>query len=255
MKFRVLGCSSTIGGGSQTSSYLIDDDILIDAGTGVSNLSLDALEKIDHIFLTHSHLDHIACLPLISDAVSTRRAKPITIHARPQTLELLRRHVLNWKIWPDFTEIPTPQTPFMTLKEMAPGDNWEHEGRRIHSVSVNHTVPAVGYLVSTANECLALSGDTTVTDEFWEVVNGCENTRYLVLETTFPDKEFALATLSKHLCPSMVQGELKKLHLRPEIYITHMMPDDRSTIMAELNERNPDFTIKPLEADHVFELN
>lgn len=255
MKIRVLGCSSAIGGKARTSSYLIDDDVLIDAGTGVGNLELDELQKIDHVFLTHSHLDHIACLPLIADSVGALRDKPITIHARPQTIELLRKHIFNWQIWPDFTAVPTVKEPFMKLEDFSPGDLWEHQGRQIRSVSVNHTVPAVGYLISNGSQCLALSGDTTVTTEFWEAINEISHTRYLILETTFPDQQVELATISKHLCPSMVQGELKKLQVRPEIYITHMMPNDEAAIMSELRERITDFKLNRLETDHVFELN
>ncbi len=254
MKVRVLGCSSAIGGEARTSSYMIDDDILIDAGTGVGNLGLDALQKIDHVFLTHSHLDHIACLPLIADSVGSLRDKPITIHARAATLELLRKHIFNWQIWPDFTSVPTVDAPFLKMEELSPGVVWENKGRKIRSISVNHTVPAVGYLISSNSSCLALSGDTTVTNEFWDVINSCDDTRYLILETTFPDSQVELASVSKHLCPSMVQGELKKLHTRPEIFITHMMPSDEAEIMSELRERNPDFDLQRLVSDQVFDL-
>jgi ribonuclease BN (tRNA processing enzyme) len=255
MKIRVLGCSSAIGGDARTSSYLIDDDILVDAGTGVGNLDIEALKKIDHVFLTHSHLDHIACLPLISDSVGALRDKPVTIHARPQTLELLRKHIFNWQIWPDFTVVPSEEAPFMTMEEFTPGDLWESNGRQIRSVSVNHTVPAVGYLVGNGNQVLALSGDTTVTNDFWQAINESKNPRYLILETTFPDAQVELASVSKHLCPSMVQGELKKLQRKPEVFITHMMPGDEATIMAELRERLPGFTLNRLEPNQVFELN
>lgn len=254
MKIRVLGCSSGIGGKALTSSLLIDDDILIDAGTGVGHLELDALKKIDHVFLTHSHLDHIACLPLMADSVGALRDKPVTVHARAATLELLRKHIFNWQIWPDFTTVPAVDTPFLKMEELSPGSFWENNGRKIRSVSVSHTVPAVGFLISYGNECLALSGDTTVTNEFWDVINDCQDTRYLILETTFPDSQIELATMSKHLCPSMTQGELKKLHTRPEIYITHMMPNDESVIMSELRDRIPDFELKRLKPDLVFEL-
>jgi ribonuclease BN (tRNA processing enzyme) len=255
MKIRVLGCSSAIGGEARTSSYMIDDDILIDAGTGVGNLDIEALKKIDHIFLTHSHMDHIACLPLIADSVGAMRDRPVTIHARPQTLELLRKHIFNWQIWPDFTVVPSEDAPFMLMEEFSPGDQWDNSGRQIRSVSVNHTVPAVGYLISNGRQVLALSGDTTVTNEFWQAINESDDPRYLILETTFPDAQVELATVSKHLCPSMVQGELKKLQVRPEVFITHMMPSDEATIMAELRERVPEFTLNRLEPNHVFELN
>ena len=61
MKFRVLGCSGGIGGrNARTTAFLVDDDILIDGGTGVGELEYEELLRINHIFVTHAHLDHIA---------------------------------------------------------------------------------------------------------------------------------------------------------------------------------------------------
>ena len=48
MTLRVLGCSGSIASGCKTTAFLLDDDVLIDAGTGVGDLPLDALARIDH---------------------------------------------------------------------------------------------------------------------------------------------------------------------------------------------------------------
>ena len=102
MKLRILGCSGGIGGDLRTTSMLLDDDVLIDAGTGVGDLSIGALAAIDHIFLTHSHMDHVACVPFVADTVGWLREKPITVHATRATLDILKEHLFNWKLWPDF---------------------------------------------------------------------------------------------------------------------------------------------------------
>ena len=73
MKVRVLGCSGAIAQGCRTTSFLINHNILIDAGTGVGDLTLEEMRRIDHVFLTHSHLDHVAALPLMLDSVSSLR--------------------------------------------------------------------------------------------------------------------------------------------------------------------------------------
>src|ERR1035437_4004974 len=106
VKLRILGCSGGIGGRHlRTTSMLVDNDILIDAGTGVADLSLSELSLIDHVFVTHSHLDHIVTIPFIVDTVGGMRAKPLTVYAIPATIEILRNHIFNWIIWPDFTRI------------------------------------------------------------------------------------------------------------------------------------------------------
>ena len=62
MQIRILGCSGGVSANLRTTSLLVDGDVLIDAGTGVGDLSLEEMSRIQHVFLTHSHLDHIAIL-------------------------------------------------------------------------------------------------------------------------------------------------------------------------------------------------
>ena len=254
MKVRVLGCSGGIGAPAATTSFLIDDDILIDAGTGLGALSLDELARIDHVFLTHSHLDHINSLPLMADSVGMMRAKPITVHALVETMETLRDHVMNGRVWPDFTVIPTPENPFLVLQEMAAGETRKIGNRSIRSLAVNHTIPAVGYVVDGGSGSWAFSGDTTVMDAFWSELNSLENLCYLFVETTFTDNNAELARISRHLCPSMLAGELAKLEVNPEIYISHLMPGSEQEIMAEIAGHIPNNTPTALRRDQVFEL-
>src|SRR5580692_808111 len=124
MKLRILGCSGGIGGRHlRTTSMLLDHDILIDAGTGVGELSLTELSLIDHIFLTHSHLDHITSIPFIVDTVGAMRSRPLTVHAIHDTIEILKNHLFNWLIWPDFSQIPTPEQPYLRYEELKLGEN------------------------------------------------------------------------------------------------------------------------------------
>src|SRR4051812_49592974 len=146
MKLRVLGCSGGIGGRHlRTTSFLLDGDVLIDAGTGVGDLTLAELSQIDHIFVTHSHLDHVASIPFLVDTVGGMRSKPIVVHATRATIEILRNHLFNWAIWPDFTEIPSPEAPFLRYEELELGGSLELGGRRITAIPARHTVPAGWY--------------------------------------------------------------------------------------------------------------
>ncbi|MEO6030822.1 MAG: MBL fold metallo-hydrolase, partial [Burkholderiaceae bacterium] len=126
MILHVLGCSGSIASGCKTTAFLLDDDVLIDAGTGVGDLALDALARIDHILVSHSHLDHVLAIGLIADAVmrqrSAARRGPIQVHALPETLAALRTHILNGVIWPDFTRLPSAEHPVLELVPFAVGD-------------------------------------------------------------------------------------------------------------------------------------
>eukprot|EP01036_Dinobryon_divergens_P010806 gene10806-14499_t len=145
MKVRVLGCSGAIARDCRTTSFLIDDDVLIDAGTGVGDLALEEMRGINHVLLTHSHLDHVAALPLMIDAIASQRTSPVKIHALAGTIAALKTHIFNNVIWPDFSRIPTPQAPFITFHEIQVGQTLDFTGKRIEVLPAVHTVPAVGY--------------------------------------------------------------------------------------------------------------
>lgn len=245
MRFQILGCSGGLGGSParsadqqgrpfRTSSFLVDHDILIDAGTGVEDLSLDALRQIDHVFLTHSHLDHICALPLMIDTVGSIREQALTVHALPETIHALKEHIFNWVIWPDFTEIPHYERPWMVFSPLKVGQPVVLGGRSICPIPANHTVPAVGFHLACAAGSLVYSGDTLPNEAFWRTVNAINDLRYLVIETAFSNRESDLAVMAKHLHPIQLSEELNHLRVEPEILITHLKPSDREQIEREI---------------------
>jgi ribonuclease BN (tRNA processing enzyme) len=233
---------------------LLDHDVLIDAGTGVSDLSLTELSLIDHIFLTHSHLDHVASIPFMVDTVGGMRANPVTVYALPATIEMLRNHIFNWSIWPDFTQIPTAEQPFMRYQPIEVGQEIELKGRKITPVPANHVVPTVGFHLDSGKASLVFSGDTTTNDALWKVVNKIANLKYLIIETAFCNREQELAIVSKHLCPSMLGEELAKLERSAEIFITHLKPGEIELTMQEIEECAGEYRPRMLQNNQVFEL-
>lgn len=232
---------------------LVDQDLLIDAGTGVADLSLAELALIDHVFLTHSHLDHIASLPMLIDSVSDLRDKPLIVHATAATLEIIAKHIFNWVIWPDFSVIPDGERAIMRYQAITLGQSLRLGARAITALPAKHTVPAVGYQLDSGVASLVFTGDTTVNDSFWPVVNRIANLRYLLIETAFPNREQRLAELSRHLCPNMLAKELKKLSSDAEIYISHLKPSQIELTMAEIQACAGDFRPRMLENNQVFE--
>jgi Cft2 family RNA processing exonuclease len=254
MKLRVLGCSGGIGGRHlRTTSLLVDNDILIDAGTGVGDVSLAELMLIDHIFVTHAHLDHVCSIPFLVDTVGGMRNKPLTVHASEPTLEIIRNHIFNWSIWPDFSQIPTPAKPFMTYQAMELGETIELKGRRITSLPANHVVPAVGFQVDSGEASLVFTGDTTTHDPLWQVVNKIGNLRYLIIEVAFCNRERELAVAAKHFCPSLLAEELPKLERNADIFITHLKPGEIELTMQEIEECAGQYRPRMLQNNQVFE--
>lgn len=254
MKLRVLGCSGGIGGRHlRTTSLLVDHDILIDAGTGVADLSIGELAVIDHVFLTHSHLDHIASLPLMIDTVADRRHTPLTVYGSAEVLDILRRHIFNWAIWPDFAEVPNAEMPLMRYQAIELGQVITLDGRRITALPAEHTVPAVGYHLDSGVASLVFSGDTGICDPFWHAVNRVANLKHLIIECAFSNREQRLAELSKHLCPDMLAAELQKLERACEIHITHLKPGQIELTMEEIERCLGNFKPRMLQNNQVLE--
>jgi ribonuclease BN (tRNA processing enzyme) len=253
MRLKVIGCSGGIGANLRTTSLLLDDDVLIDAGTGVGDLELEQLVRIDHIFVTHSHLDHVTSIPFLVDTVGAMRSQPLTVHALPETIAALKQHLFNWQLWPDFTQIPSPERPLLRFSPVVVGQGVTISNRTITPIPANHVVPAVGYALNSGDGSLIFTGDTTSCDELWRTVNNIGNLRYVIIETAFSDAERELAIRAKHLCPSLLVEQLALLTQPAEVYITHLKPDEGSKIMQEVALCAARWRPKMLQHQHVFE--
>jgi ribonuclease BN (tRNA processing enzyme) len=254
MKLTILGCSGGIGSGRHTTCFRVDDDILIDAGTGITSLSLDELLAIDHVFITHAHLDHVLGLPLLLDAVGERRSAPLVVHALPEVLDVLSAHLFNWHLWPDFRVIPSADGPWVRFEPLPMGDSLTLAERTFKPLPVNHVVPACGLQVSVAGDSLVFSGDTTSSKAFVAALNAIPDLRHLIIETSFENALVGIAQASKHHWPDSLAAELQALKVRPEVWITHLKPGNETAIMDELHTAAPDWRLTALQQGQVIVL-
>ena len=255
MRVRILGCSGGIGAGSRTSAMLIDDDVLLDAGTGIGDLALKDLHPIRHVFLTHAHLDHIAGLPMLIDSIFTDEVDtPVTVYGRAETLQAIKDHLFNWIIWPDFAELPSIENPMLKYVECNPGETISIGHRDFHAVDVAHTVPAIGYTVKNSGGVFAVSGDTKTNETLWPVLNASDDLRALVIEVSFPNEMEELAATAGHYCPRTMTRDLERLEHDPEIWITGMKPGEEARILEQVVRAAPDKNIKMLSRGTVISL-
>lgn len=260
MKVEVLGCSGGIGciGDKvlRTTSLRVDHDILIDAGTGVTGLTLAEMAAIDHVFVTHSHFDHIAALPLMIDSIADMRDAPVTIYGNEATLETLRNHVFNWAVWPDFSKIEVGKSIAIRFQPVRIGQPLRLGGRTVTAVPAVHAVPAVGYCLDSGTASLVFTGDTTVNDALWPMLERMPNLRHLIIETAFPDSDRDLAIRSKHLCPSLLAEELARFSGPADlaVHISHIKPGMAEWVMDEIAGHAIRFAPQMLQDGQVFEL-
>lgn len=234
MKVRVLGCSGGIGGDRHSTSLLIDDDILIDAGSGATRLSLAEMARIGHLFITHAHLDHILALPLMLDSVGVGRAAPLQVHALPEVIEILTAHIFNWQIWPDFARVPTLERPFMSYVPLEIGQPVKLGGREVTAIPARHGRPAVGYLLRGTHGSLIFSGDTASHQDLIAIANATTDLAHFIVEASFDNDHHQIAEVSDHYYPAALLPDLARLKPGLPVWITHLKPGGEAAIMAEL---------------------
>lgn len=260
MKLQVLGCSGSIARDCRTTSFLLDDDVLIDAGTGVGDLSLEALERIDDILLSHSHLDHVLGVPLLADSVLRRRhargAEPIAVHALQATIDVLRQDVFNNRLWPDFARLPSADHPVLRFVPFEVGDTLVLGSRRIEVLSACHSVPAVGFAVHPRNPthgAWVFTGDTGPNAALWRRLAEFQ-VDHLVIETAFSESEASLARVSGHHSPSTLAAELASAPADSRLYITHIKPGEIDAVMASLRALRQERPLMELLKGDTFDL-
>lgn len=233
MQIRILGCGGGIGPGLRTTALRVDGDLLIDAGTGVGDLDAGELAAIEHVLLTHSHLDHVCGVAFMADNLFGEIDRPLTVHAIPETLAVLREHVFNWKLWPDFSVLPDADRPLLVFKAVEPGVPLTFGSRRITPFRVAHTVPAVGYVVECGDGVFVFSGDTCGSDHLRDALNALPRLDHLMIEIAFPDEDRELADRSRHFTPSGLADQLAVLRHRPMLHLTHAKPGTEARIVEQ----------------------
>jgi ribonuclease BN (tRNA processing enzyme) len=223
MKFEVLGCYGNVTESCRTSAFLINDKVLLDAGTVTEALSPERSEKISHVFLSHIHLDHVKGLCSLAEELSMYENREVTVLGDAAVLNELRRHLFNNVIWPDFTAIPDKMNPVVRLQPVDPFESVFVDGLKVQAIPVKHKVHSTGFLVNEGDKTIMLTSDTGLTELFWETAQQEKGVEFIIADVAFPNRLLSLASTSGHMTPSVLVGQIDKYHLhRTPFYIAHM---------------------------------
>jgi cAMP phosphodiesterase len=237
MKVKILGCSGSETIGHNPPGFLVNDVMMLDAGTITAALSIEAQSKITDVLISHTHLDHIKSLLFLADNIIGRIKKPVNIRAIPKVLDAIKKHLMNDIIWPDFTKIPTAQNPVLAYKPLVAGKPTTIAGLRVKAIPMNHPVPAVGFLVSDKNSSFLYSADTGPSELLWKEAAKAKNLKAIIVDTSFPNSLEGIADLSGHFTPAQLHHDLTKARVGPDvpIYIYHIKPVHKKKVLAELS--------------------
>jgi ribonuclease BN (tRNA processing enzyme) len=234
LAIRTLGPFGGSAPGYRLTTFLVDGETALDAGSLTDAVPLAAQRRIKRIVLTHAHFDHIASLPLLMDNVYGQ-SRALEIVAPAPVLSAFHRHILNDQIWPDFTRLPSRARPTVRLRAIAEGRPFHADSVVFTPFAVSHIVPAYGYIVSKPGRSVVFSGDTEPTDRLWNAARRARDLKAIFLELSFSDTQVAVARASRHLTPALVGRELVKAPPRVPIYLYHMKPPSLSRISREVD--------------------
>ena len=219
----------------ESCGFLIDDSVLLDAGTIGARLTLAGQRRIRLVLLSHFHFDHIKGLPTLADNLAEEFDEPIIVAATEPVIQGLMDHVFNNKIYPNFFALPNRNRPILQAQVLQPGKPVTLGHLEIIPVPVNHTVPTVGYIIKDRHAAFLYSGDTYQTEDIWSLGRSIPELKAAFIESSFPDELGELARKSKHLTPSLFLKEFHKLdHPDLPVYAYHMKPAFRAQIEQEI---------------------
>jgi ribonuclease BN (tRNA processing enzyme) len=254
MKIVMLGCSASAArAGQYVSTYLINGKVAIDAGClGFYGTPQDQ-EAVRHVFLTHSHADHIASLALFVENAWTPSPECPIVYGNPETLDTIQRSIFNDQVWPDFVALSKGMPPFLRLETVRPEVPIRVEGLTITPVPVCHSVPTVGYVVQEGERSVIFSSDTASTERLWEVARKTPGLQAVFLEATFPNRMKAIADASLHMTSEMFGRELAKVPEGVRVIAVHLKVRYKDEIMRELDALGaPHLEIGECDREYVF---
>ena len=234
MKIRCVGSSVDGGSGQFSASYLVNDDVAIDAGTIGFMGSIDAQRKIAHVFLSHSHIDHIGSLPIFLDNIYEFGPNCVTVYASEFVQDVLRKNIFNERVWPDFLKLSREQSPFVTLATLDSMVPVQVGGLQVTPVELNHVVPTFGFLIEDDQTAVAIISDTSPTEAVWELARNNEKLQAVFLESAFPDSMTWLAEKAMHLTPTLFRDEYAKLGRELRIIAVHIKPAFYDEVVGQL---------------------
>jgi len=240
MKIKVLGAFGSEGLGQRPSAFLVNDRTLVDAGSVTGALTVDEQVEIEHALLSHSHLDHVVGLAFLTDTLASARApRAVTAMSVEPVIEALRSHAFNNVLWPDFSTIPSPETPVLRFRTLAEETEQRVGELWVTPVPVDHTVATVGFIIHDGEVGFIYSGDTGPTARLWRAARGLRGLKALIIECAFPSRLEGLATASGHLTPALMQRELDKITPDLPIWVFHIKPQFYQETAEELARIDP----------------
>jgi len=203
--------------------------LLLDCGDGVIRRGLEAglpLIAADAILITHFHLDHIADLPPLLWALhgegKQRSERPLHVYGPPGLRNFFAGLPVLYGNW--INEIAVP----LHVQEVS-AQTFQTGPWQVHTLPMNHGVPANGYRLQAGSTVLAYTGDTGPCPEIAELAAEAE---VLIAECSFPNGQ----GMANHLTAGEV-GEIARAANCRRVLLSHLYPESLAApVVAQCRE-------------------
>jgi len=246
VKIQILGAHLAELKGARLTSLLIDGVLVVDAGGLTSGLSLPEQKKIKTVLLTHHHFDHTRDLVTLAANAGYYWQRQLAVYALRYTLDIVTSCLLDGKIYTNFLEYPSKEKPTLILEAIEPYSRKTIAGYDVLAVPVKHSVPAVGYQITSSDgKSLFYTGDTTVgISDCWQHISP----QLLIIEVAGPNKYGDWLKKAGHLCAGFLREELIQFRrlkgYLPRVIVIHIGNPYEQEIKEEVAQ-----VAQELEAD------
>lgn len=234
MIVRIIGGHGGVSPGARATSYLINGKLLVDAGSVGEGIVISEQVAIDHILISHAHLDHIKDLAFISDNCFGLRKKPFQIYSNEFVKNAIKEHLMNDVVWPDFSKLPNAKNPTIKFNIIESEKNVTIGEYKILPVPVNHPGNALGFIIEKGSKAVLFTQDTGPTDRIWKVAKKKKNLKAIFTEVSFPNSMQKVATISQHHTPKTLSEEIKKMPKNIPIFVGHLKPNYQTQLYKEI---------------------
>jgi len=223
MKLTFLGTASGIPVLHRNHSSLLVEagpgSILLDAGEGISRGLIAAgadLDAISKVFISHTHADHIAGLPLMLQMMHLRgRRSPFTVHCPTDRCDWVQRLLTGMFIMSEKWSFPVEVQPLPlggepvgsgTAIRFFPTSHLD----QVRPIAMEHGfgASAYGYILQEGKIRIVVSTDI---DSLRDIEDICAGASHLVIECT-------------HVTPAQI-FELVRRYPRMRAVATHIPPE------------------------------
>lgn len=236
MKIEILGAYGGNSNSHRLTSFLVDDFLAVDAGSLTSALNLHRQYQITDVLLSHSHSDHTGTLPYLMDNLFGVIDRPLQVWATAHVVDMVKTHIFNDVIWPNFERLPSAADPSMAFRVIDAERPFRIRHLDITAVPVNHIVPCHAFFIHSRDtqSTVLYTADTTNTDRIWELANGWKDLKGVIVDCSFPNHLEELATTSGHMTPRLLKRDLDKLQRDCPILVYHLKPSFKEHMVREL---------------------